>query len=131
MTRRKKTKGYSARPLSAHEAGKISPHRGQPASAPAGSVPYDPKADDTTPAEPLTVREAEMLADIADGQSNLEICRRRKVALSTVEKHIENIYPKLGVKNRADAAIWFLKRRLLEKDRRVEELERRLAALGG
>lgn len=68
--------------------------------------------------EPLTVREEEMLSLVADDQSNEEIARREKIAPSTVEKHIENIYRKIPVKNRASAVIWFWKRRLAEVERR-------------
>ena len=131
MTRRKKTKGYSAQPLSAHEAGKILPHGGSPPASPTGAFHYDPDEESSAATASLTVRETEVLAGIADGQSNQEICRRKNVALATIEKHIENIYPKLQVKNRTAAAIWFLKRELEKRDRRIEELERRLATLGG
>jgi DNA-binding CsgD family transcriptional regulator len=117
--RRKKAarKAGPSKPLSAHEAGKVSPHGGKrPAIAPKG-VKYD---DDSSykPAEPLTVREEEMLSFVADDQPNEEIAKREKISPSTVEKHIENIYRKIPVKNRASAAIWYWKRRLAEVERR-------------
>lgn len=60
-----------------------------------------------------------MLSLVADDQSNAEIAKREKITQSTVEKHIENIYPKLGVKTRAGAAIWYWKRRYEELLKRV------------
>jgi len=54
----------------------------------------------------------EVLALLADGKSNAEISALTGAKIATVEKHIENIYPKLGVNNRTDAAIWFYKREI-------------------
>jgi DNA-binding CsgD family transcriptional regulator len=117
--RRKKAarKTGPSKPLSAHEAGKTSPHGAKgPALAPKG-VKYDDEAS-YKPAELLTVREEEILSFVADDQPNEEIAKRENIARSTVDKHIENIYRKIPVKNRASAAIWYWKRRLAEEQRR-------------
>jgi LuxR family maltose regulon positive regulatory protein len=53
--------------------------------------------------EPLTGRELEVLALIAEGLSNQEIARRLVLSLSTVKWHTGNIYGKLAVKNRTQA----------------------------
>jgi DNA-binding NarL/FixJ family response regulator len=55
--------------------------------------------------DPLTGREMEVLALIAAGLSNQEIAERLTVALSTVKKHINRIYDKLGVKRRTQAIV--------------------------
>jgi LuxR family maltose regulon positive regulatory protein len=55
--------------------------------------------------EPLSGREIEVLALIAEGLSNGEICKRLYIALSTVKRHINNIYGKLGVKSRTQAVV--------------------------
>lgn len=52
----------------------------------------------------LTTREAEVLFWIAEGKSNAEIGVILLIALRTVKKHIEHIFPKLGVENRTCAA---------------------------
>jgi DNA-binding NarL/FixJ family response regulator len=52
----------------------------------------------------LTTREAEVLHLLAHGKSNSEIARILKVKSSTVGKHLERVYPKLGVENRTAAA---------------------------
>jgi len=51
----------------------------------------------------LTPREREVLGLVADGLTNAEIARRLWVAPSTVAKHLEQAYPKLGVHTRTGA----------------------------
>ena len=53
--------------------------------------------------EPLTDRELEVLRLIADGHSNQAIADTLVVALSTVKRHINNIYGKLDVESRTQA----------------------------
>jgi DNA-binding NarL/FixJ family response regulator len=52
----------------------------------------------------LTAREAEVLAWIARGKSNRNISEILGISARTVDKHLEQIYAKLGVENRASAA---------------------------
>jgi LuxR family maltose regulon positive regulatory protein len=54
-------------------------------------------------AEPLTVRELEVLSLIAAGLSNSEICAALFLALSTVKGYNQTIYGKLQVKRRTEA----------------------------
>jgi len=54
-------------------------------------------------AEPLSEREIEVLQIIAAGDSNQAAARKLFVAPSTVKKHLENIYAKLGVGGRTQA----------------------------
>lgn len=48
----------------------------------------------------LSEREKEILYLIADGKSNNEICEKLCVSLSTVKKHVYNIFNKSGVNSR-------------------------------
>ena len=57
---------------------------------------------------PLTKREAEVLSWVARGKSNAEIAAILDVCTKTVDKHLERIYPKLGVENRTAAANYAL-----------------------
>jgi DNA-binding CsgD family transcriptional regulator len=51
----------------------------------------------------LTPREREVLALVAEGLSNTEIAGRLWLAPSTVAKHLEQAYRKLGVRSRTAA----------------------------
>ena len=55
--------------------------------------------------EPLTERELEVLAQIAQGHTNREIAEQLFVGLSTVKKHITHIYGKLAVESRTQALL--------------------------
>ncbi len=54
-------------------------------------------------AEPLTARELEVLRLLAEGASNGEIAQRLIISLSTVKKHIANIFGKLEAQSRTQA----------------------------
>jgi DNA-binding CsgD family transcriptional regulator len=51
----------------------------------------------------LTRREREIVDELAEGRSNAEIAERLTIAPTTVRKHLENIYAKLGVNTRTAA----------------------------
>lgn len=55
--------------------------------------------------EGLTKRELEVLTELATGYSNREIAARLHMSVRTVQKHLERIYQKLGVRNRTEAAV--------------------------
>ena len=53
--------------------------------------------------EPLSAREIEILRLIGGGYSNQAIADTLVIAVSTVKKHINNTYGKLGVRSRTQA----------------------------
>ena len=55
--------------------------------------------------EPLTAREVEVLDLLAAGMSNEEIAASLFVSLNTVKTHLKNVYGKLGVASRTQAAV--------------------------
>jgi ATP/maltotriose-dependent transcriptional regulator MalT len=55
--------------------------------------------------EPLSERELEVLQWLTSGASNQEIGRRLYIAESTVKRHVYNIFGKLNVRNRTQAAL--------------------------
>ncbi|MEU3030714.1 response regulator transcription factor [Streptomyces incarnatus] len=55
------------------------------------------------PPDGLTVRETEVLVLIAEGLSNQEIAHRLHVSNATVKTHINNLFAKTGLKDRAQA----------------------------
>lgn len=54
----------------------------------------------------LTRRELEILALVAEGHSNGQMARKLWVTEQTVKFHLSNIYRKLDVANRTEAASW-------------------------
>lgn len=66
----------------------------------------EPEPAPAAPAEPpdgLTAREIEVLVLIAEGLNNTQIGRRLHVSTATVKTHINNIFTKTGLKDRAQA----------------------------
>lgn len=61
-------------------------------------------------AEPLSEREEAVLELLADGRSNREIARTLRMSPNTVKFHLRNLYSKLGVTNRTQAAARFHRR---------------------
>jgi len=60
-------------------------------------------------ADPLTVRELDILRLIAQGHSNKEIAKQLTVAEETVHAHVSNILRKLHLASRTQAALYALK----------------------
>jgi LuxR family maltose regulon positive regulatory protein len=54
-------------------------------------------------ADPLTVREHEVLALVAAGLRNSEIATELHVSINTVEFHMRNLLSKLGARSRTEA----------------------------
>jgi DNA-binding CsgD family transcriptional regulator len=85
----------------------------------AGVLPPEtvpPKGTDARPAVPLsalTRRETDVLRLLAAGESNAQIARRLGVSVHTVERHVANLYPKIGARGRADATAYAVRSGLL------------------
>ena len=92
-----------------------------------GGAPLDPKAArvlltnrrsaPTGPAErsPLTDRETEVLEMVRNGHPNKIIARRLGISERTVKAHLTNIFQRLGVLDRTQAALWAQRRRDLTR----------------
>ena len=61
----------------------------------------------------VSPRETEVLDLLSKGQSNKQIARTLGISASTVGTHVESIYRKLGVSNRATATLKALEEGLL------------------
>jgi predicted ATPase/DNA-binding CsgD family transcriptional regulator len=66
------------------------------------------------PAEVLSARELEVLRMLAAGRSNREIAAALGLSVHTVERHASNVYAKLGVRGKAAAASYVMRRGLSE-----------------
>lgn len=70
--------------------------------------------------EPLTDREAEVLALLATGMSNAEIGAELFISVNTVKSHLKNVYSKLGVSNRTGALSTALELGIIPADHAAE-----------
>lgn len=85
----------------------------------AGGSPLDPKAARVLltnrrspgPDTKLTSREQEVLDMVGDGLPNKSIARRMGISERTVKAHLTNIYQRLGVTDRTQAALWAQRQR--------------------
>jgi LuxR family maltose regulon positive regulatory protein len=95
--------GYVARLLGAFPGGRdaAGPGIGASAARALGSAPGIPS--DAPGFEPLSARELDVLRLLAGGRSNAEIARASAIAVSTVKTHVNRIFAKLQVADRAEA----------------------------
>jgi DNA-binding NarL/FixJ family response regulator len=83
-------------------------------AAAAGDAPLDPKAarvllDNRRRPDPvarLSERELEVLRLVAAGLANKLIARRLGITERTVKAHLTNVYARIGVTDRTQAALW-------------------------
>jgi DNA-binding CsgD family transcriptional regulator len=88
-----------------------------------GMEPLRRRAVDTLAAlkggrSPLTDRELEVAALVAEGLTNKEVATRLRLSVRTAENHVLNVMNKLGLDNRAQVASWFTRTRAPEADAR-------------
>ena len=77
------------------------------ASGPELGAEPAPKSDLTLP-DGLTDREVQVLRLVAGGLTNTEVAAELNLSIRTVERHIGNIYAKIGARGRADATVYAL-----------------------
>ncbi len=71
------------------------------------------EAHDTLPStviiESLTPKQAAIWQDLAAGYSNPEIASRHGVGINTIKTHVKEIFDRIGVRNRTEAATLFFR----------------------
>jgi DNA-binding NarL/FixJ family response regulator len=63
--------------------------------------------------ERLTAREIEIARSVAAGSKNAEIATQLSISESTVKTHLNNIFQKLGVRDRVELAMYAVKSGLI------------------
>ena len=87
-------------------------HRGEVHLAPAAARELTKALQLPAPdpeAEPLTDRERQVLALVAEGASNKEIGQALFISERTARTHVSNILMKIGVRSRTQAALWAIR----------------------
>ena len=69
-----------------------------------------------TSLEKLTPQETQVLLAVAAGERNVEIARRHRRSVKTVEKHRANVHRKLGVRTTAQLTAYAIRAGLLDLD---------------
>ncbi|MGL1956812.1 MAG: two-component system response regulator NarL [Colwellia sp.] len=64
------------------------------------------------PLQSLTQRELENLKLIANGKTNKDIARKLGITEATVKVHNKNLFKKLGLKTRVEAAMWAVEHKI-------------------
>jgi PAS domain S-box-containing protein len=59
--------------------------------------------------DPLSERESEVLALVAQGLGNRQVAEKLFVSENTVKFHLQNVFQRLAVANRTEASRWFLR----------------------
>lgn len=54
----------------------------------------------------LTLREAEVLRAVTNGQTNEQIAKTLGISYETVKEHVQHVLRKVGVETRTQAAVW-------------------------
>ena len=76
-----------------------------------GAMPRRPKG----PLAPLTVREQQVLRLLASGRTGKEIATGLEISLATVQRHIANIYSKIGARGRVAAVAYAYEHGMVER----------------
>jgi DNA-binding NarL/FixJ family response regulator len=58
----------------------------------------------------LSEREREVLQLLTEGENNKKIAASLGISINTVEKHLKNLYEKLGVTSRTEAVHWWVEK---------------------
>lgn len=62
----------------------------------------------------LSSRETEVLCALAEGLYNKEIASKLKISEKTVKNHVSNIFKKIGVSDRTQAAVYAIRHKFVE-----------------
>jgi DNA-binding CsgD family transcriptional regulator len=73
---------------------------------------YTTRAQHSSQPHQLTTRETQVLSLLASGRTSKEVAEQLSLSVTTVQRHIANIYAKIGARNRAEATGYALRHSL-------------------
>lgn len=85
----------------------------EPSMIPALNFRLVQKETESSMLEEMTRREKEILISIANGCSNMDIAQKLNISERTVKNHITNLFKKIGVKDRTQAAVFAIRNDLV------------------
>lgn len=80
--------------------------RGESPLAPRAAAELLADRKSRSPTVELTARELEVLRLVVDGLANKQIARRLEISEKTVKGHLTNLFQRIGVVDRTQAALW-------------------------
>ena len=80
--------------------------RGESPLAPRAAAELLADRKNRPPTVELTARELEVLRLVVDGLANKQIARRLGISEKTVKGHLTNLFQRIGVADRTQAALW-------------------------
>lgn len=80
--------------------------RGESPIAPRAAAELLADRKSRSPTVELTARELEVLRLVVDGLANKQIARRLGISEKTVKGHLTNLFQRIGVVDRTQAALW-------------------------
>ena len=90
------------------EAGEVAERLGmKPLAAAVARASATAPSTVAPPADPLSAREREIAALVADGLTNKQIASSAHISERTAENHVQHILTKLGFNTRSQIAVWF------------------------
>ena len=100
--------GYLLKDAEPHElvAGVRAAARGEAPLAPKAAREVLATRNEERPADELSSREREVLCLVAEGMPNKRIARKLEISEKTVKSHLTNIFQRIGVTDRTQAALW-------------------------
>ena len=130
MQRRKESQPDKivAKPLSAHQAGKLAP-RVRETTAPSAEYGASRLTSATSALDGLTPDQLDVLVLIATPMSNAEAAKRRTTGVFAIKKHLEGVFRRLDVKTRADAIAIYGRERDAASERDRQQLRQECARL--
>lgn len=77
------------------------------------AIVSEPIAEEPGARSPLSPREREVAVLIAGGLSNRQIADELSISIATVERHVANIFNRIGVHSRSQVVVWVVEQGLL------------------